>query len=204
MQFDDKLFSKIRDELDELDKKREIILPETRNIIRNCSEIIKKVHRDEFEGLEEMIAKTKGMISNIKSKASETSKMIGKRYLITANQEFTEAAVLYNFTAGKKIPDYKELNVSAYEYIMGLADVVGELKRMVLNLVRKDDFNKAEEVYEFMEELYSTLFSLDYPSGLLPGFRKKVDMNRNLVSRTLELIVTSKKIHELNENLKNK
>ena len=42
---------------------------------------------------------------------------------------------------------------------------------MILNFIRKNDFKKAEETYEFMEELYNLLFSLDYPSGMLPGFR---------------------------------
>lgn len=192
---------KVRSELDKLDENREKILSVTRQIIRNSSEIIKAVHRGEFKNLDEKIKETKGLIKKFGDINSKTAEIIGKNYFITAKQEFTEAVVMYNYVSGKSIPNFEELGVTPYEYILGLADVVGELRRKILNNIREDNFDEAEKNYEFMDDLYQLLFSLDYPSGLLPGFRGKVDADRGIIGRTLELITTSKNISVLNNNL---
>ena len=197
----DNVFDSIREQLDKLDAGREKILRSNREIIRSCSEIIKSIHRNDFQDIEMKIKETKDSIAEIEKNARETENIIRKNYLTTANQEFTEAVTFYSFATGKKIPSYQELGVNPYEYILGLADLVGELKRMVLNSIRKDDYDKAEEIYEFMDELYQKLFSLDYPSGMLPGFRKKVDVARNIVRRTLELIITGKKTDALTRKI---
>lgn len=197
----DKVFDSIREQLDKLDADREKILRSNREIIRSCSEIIKSIHRDDFQDIEMKIKETRESIAEIEKSTRDTENIIRKNYLTTVKQEFTEAVTFFHYATGKEIPSYQEIGVNPYEYILGLGDLVGELKRMVLNSIRKDDYNKAEEIYEFMDELYQKLFSLDYPSGLLPGFRKKVDVARNIVRRTLELIITSKKTDSLNRQI---
>ncbi|MHA1729693.1 MAG: hypothetical protein ACTSWY_13330 [Promethearchaeota archaeon] len=194
-------FDLIREEIDKIDKNREKILRENRTIIRNCSEIIKSVHRKEFQGIKEKIGKTKDLIFNNEIDAKKIGYFIGKNYLSTIKQEYTEAVFLYYFASERKMPTFEEIGVNPYEYVLGLADVVGELKRMVLNNIRMNNFEEAENLYNFMDELYQLLFGLDYPSGLLPGFRRKVDVARNITRGTLELITTSKNISVLNENL---
>jgi translin len=197
----DKVFGSIREQLDKLDADREKILRRNREIIRSCSEIIKSIHRNDLQDIEAKIKETKESIAEIEKNARKTENIIRKNYLTTVNQEFTEAVTFFHYATGKEIPTYQELNVNPYEYILGLADLIGELKRMVLNSIRKDDYVKAEEIYEFMDELYQKLFSLDYPSGMLPGFRKKVDVARNIVRRTLELIITGKKTDTLTRKI---
>ena len=198
----DGIFTKIESDLDSLDEKREKILPISRNIIRNCSKIIKQIHRGEFENIEDYINKTRALIDEGNSLSQSLKDKIGKNYLITAKQEFTEAATFYSYITKNRIPSFSELGVNAYEYIMGLADLVGEIKRKVLNLIRADDIEKAEHYFEFMEELYQFLFSLDYADGLIPGFRKKVDVCRKIVQNTLDIIILSKNTSILNKNLK--
>ena len=59
----------------------------------------------------------------------------------------------------------------------------------------------AEKLYEHMEKIHEQLFGLDYPSGLLPGFRKKIDKTRGLLISTLEMIVSSKQNKSLKETI---
>jgi len=195
------IFEEIKNDLDALDEKREYILPITRDIVRNCSEIIKSVHRNEFEGIEHRIDETKKMIVSIKEKASDTLEGMGKNYMGIVNQEFTEAVTFYSLVKNDNIPSYNEIGVNPYEYLLGLSDLIGELKRMILNKIRNNDIESAEHLYEHMEIIHEYLFGLDYPSGLLPGFRKKIDRSRALLNSTLELIVSSKHIMELKETL---
>lgn len=193
---------KVRSDIDKLDGNRESILSNKREIIRRCSDIIKKIHRNELDSIEEKINTTGKMIREQEETARKVATRIGKNYINDIKQEYTEAVVFYKIVVDKPIPDHNDLRVNAYEYIMGLADVMGELKRLVLNKIRNNDFENAERFYNIMEDLQQFLFSLDYPSGLLPGFRHKVDIARNIIRKTVEIMTTAKSNYELNQNLK--
>ena len=49
------IFESLKSDLDELDVKREYLLPITRDIVRICSEIIKSVHRNELDDIEDQM-----------------------------------------------------------------------------------------------------------------------------------------------------
>ena len=55
----DETFTKIREYMDAMDSIREEILPMQRKVVRNCSEIIKKIHRKQFDGLDQKLEETK-------------------------------------------------------------------------------------------------------------------------------------------------
>lgn len=196
-----KIFDEVRKSLDILDDNREKIMPMERQIIRSCSDIIKAIHRQDFKGIDTQLNDVKKLIIEVEKVSKVNSEELGKNYLTTSKQEYTEAAVLFDIASNRKVSSFMDLGVSAYEYVLGLADVVGELRRMILNCIRDNDFVKAEEIYGIMDELYELLFSLDYPSGLLPGLRNKVDNDRSIIGKTLEMITTSKTISQLNDNL---
>jgi translin len=200
MQLND-IFKSLKSDLDNLDEKREYLLPITRDIVRLCSEIIKSVHRNELDYIEEQIKQIKRLISTTQEKAFDTLQGMGKNYMSIVNQEFTEAVTFYSLIKNGTLPHYKEIGVNSYEYLLGLSDLIGELKRMILNKIRNDDIDTAERLYEHMENIHEHLFGLDYPSGLLPGFRKKVDNTRGILISTLELIVSSKQINNLKTTL---
>lgn len=191
------IFNGLKADLDELDEKREYILPITRDIVRICSEIIKSVHRNQLDNIDEQIQKARKLISSIEEKAEDTMLGMGKNYMGIVNQEFTEAVTFYSLIKSNTLPNYAEIGVKPYEYVLGLSDLIGELKRMILNKIRNGDIPTAEDLYEQMEKIHEHLFGLDYPSGLLPGFRKKIDNTRGLLNSTLEIIVSSKQITDL-------
>jgi len=195
------IFENLKVDLDKLDEKREYLLPITRDIVRICSEIIKSVHRNELDNIETQITQIKKLISSIQEKASDTLRGIGKNYLAIVYQEFTEAVTFYSLIKNNTIPHYSEIGVNPYEFLLGLTDLLGELKRMILNKIRNGDLTSAEFLYEHMEKIHEHLFGLDYPSGLLPGFRKKIDKTRGLLNSTLEIIVSSKQIHDFKTTL---
>jgi translin len=195
------IFESVKTDLDMLDEKREYLLPITRDIVRLCSEIIKSVHRNEFDQIENQIEQIKQLISSIKEKADDALQGMGKNYMSIVNQEFTEAVTFYSLIKKDELPHYTEIGVTPYEYLLGLSDLIGELKRMILNKIRNDDIVNAEKLYEHMEKIHEQLFGLDYPSGLLPGFRKKIDKTRGLLISTLEMIVSSKQNKSLKETI---
>ena len=66
---------------------------------------------------------------------------------------------------------------------MGMCDVVGELRRIVLNNILKDDLQRAREFFDRMVEISDLIDGLVYPSGMIP-IKKKQDQIRSLVDRT--------------------
>ena len=81
-----------------------------------------------------------------------------------------------------------------------MADLVGELRRYCLEHLRESSaLSEANRAMEVMDDLYDNLITLDYPSGLIPGVRRKTDVARSLVEKTrgdLTLGYTRAKLEE--------
>ena len=91
----------------------------------------------------------------------------------------------------KDLPDPDELQTTYSSYLMGLCDLVGELRRTVLDSIRLGKQKNADEYLTMMEEIYDVILRFDYPSGLVP-IKKKQDMVRGLLEKTRgELAVAS-------------
>ena len=105
-----------------------------------------------------------------------------------AQQEYSEVSILRSLLKEegeiKNIPSPDELKVEYAAYLNGLGDVVGELRRHVLDLIRKDSFEKAEIFLGIMENIHAMLMDFDYPDAITKGLRRKTDVSRALIEKT--------------------
>lgn len=101
-----------------------------------------------------------------------------------ARQEYAEACILYGLNSGKGYPTPEELGLDYKDYILGLADVPGELRRQTLDLLRAGDLEAAEGNLGVMEEIYLKLTGMEEASLLLKGLRRKLDITRGVNERT--------------------
>jgi translin len=99
----------------------------------------------------------------------------------------------------KDLPTPKVLKINPLNYALGLADVVGELRRYVLDNIRKSQIDDLNEILESMDEIYTYLFSLDYPSGITQDLRRKIDVARNIIERTRGDVSISLQMNSLRE-----
>jgi translin len=76
-------------------------------------------------------------------------------------------------------------------YLTGLADVVGELRRAVLDVLRSENVEHAETYLHHMESIFESLVALDYPNALVPDLRRKCDVARSLVEKTRGDVTTA-------------
>jgi len=178
-----KAFLEITGLLDNLYKDREEILKLSRNIIRDCSIAIKNVHRKEFNKFQEKISRIKMNHQNLLELVHKNSGILFK-YLKTPEQEYTESIVFYSIITKNEIPSPSELNVNPLNYILGLADTIGELRRYALDSIRNFQIKELNEILESMDEIYTQLFSIDYPSGVTQDLRHKIDVSRNIIEKT--------------------
>jgi translin len=153
----------------EEEEKLDEYLKEERGVVRLCARSIKEVHRGNLEEAEKLAGQAR--------KAMDALPRIEGRGR-HVEQEYAEAAALLSVAKGGEVPAYKELGVSAEGYLLGLADLVGELKRLVLESLRRGEREKAQGYFGKMEEVYGGIGHLHFSSAALPEFRRKQDVAR--------------------------
>ena len=178
-----KAFSEITKLLEILYHDREEILKLSRDIIRDCSIAIKNIHRKEFNKFHERVNTIKTNHQNLISIVNKNPGIFFK-YLKTPEQEFAESIVFYSIIDKKDIPSPNELNINPLNFLLGLADVIGELRRYALDNIRNSRVEDLNSILESMDEIYTTLFTIDYPVGITQDLRHKVDVARNIIEKT--------------------
>ncbi len=197
------IFSELVKDLDDLDLIREEILKLSREIVRNCGQIIKSLHREDFENY-------KNKIKIIKEQHSQLKKLINKnphyfsKYVWTPEQEYVEAVLFEVILQNQVFPSPKDLNVESLSYVLGMADLIGEMNRMCLNMIREGNTSNLNHNFEIMELIYDQLFNLDYPKGLLKNLRSKIDSVRKTLENLRRNLSLSIQIDRLNTALKDK
>ncbi|MEM0091952.1 MAG: haloacid dehalogenase [Saccharolobus sp.] len=169
--------------LQERFENREKVLLMARELIRYCGETISLSHRGKKE---EALKKYEMAIT----KALDIQKVIivFPELLYgdvgVAFQELAEASIIISLYFNIKLKLANELRIPDIYYILGIADAIGEMRRMVLELLKKNNVEEAEKTYELMETLYELLWGFEYPKALVPGLRQKVDGLRRLLEET--------------------
>ncbi|MFW9894405.1 MAG: haloacid dehalogenase [Candidatus Thorarchaeota archaeon] len=178
-----KAFSEISELFDILYNNREKILRLSRDIVRNCSVGIKHIHRKEFGIFQE---KKKKIVTDLETLTELVNiyPAVFSKFLKTPEQEYTELIIFYSIISGEEIPTPSELKISPLNFALGLADVIGELRRYALDNIRHSHTNELNNILESMDEIYSNLFSVDYPVGVTQDLRHKVDVARNIIEKT--------------------
>ena len=191
-----KIFSELIVHLDKLDEGREKILPISRSMIRDCSNAIKYIHRKEYDLYQEKIASIKQTHNQLKEMVNEETSAFTK-FLKTPEQEYAEAVSFYAIINKQELPTPSQLNIDPLNYAFGLADVIGELRRYALDNIRNSQLSDLNQILEDMDEIYTNLFSLDYPSGITQDLRPKTDRARSLIEKTRGDISISLQMNDL-------
>ena len=203
MNISNNTFSDIKKKLDKIDQDREKILSISRQMVRNCSVAIKAIHREDDrlyqDKIKEILRDHKDLLDLVKLNPI----MFGK-YLKTPEQEYIEAVSLYAIINNQEIKSPEEYGVDDVNFLLGLADVVGELRRYILDKLRRDQIKDLNNILEKMENLYDLLFSFDYPKGITQDLRRKTDVARGIIEKTRGDLSLSIQINKLISNLEKK
>ncbi len=189
--------SLIEEELDDKDSVREIAIKSSREIVRIASRIIVMIHH-RIDCSEELRKMKEDMWHLRSLLLKEHPDLYYAGFVQNALQEYVEAMLLYAIVNEEDMPSHKDLNVNPSAYLLGLADVVGELRREILEFLRKENFEEAERYLKLMEEIYETLLIFNYPSGLVP-IKQKQDIARSLLEKTrgeITIAAMNKKLKE--------
>jgi translin len=187
----DKIVNKIEKSIDDKDKVREQALRSSREIIIGCRKAIQLIHQESMKTALGNIKKASTKLQGLYNLTKSYPEIYHAGFVENAAQELVEAHCFYNIMKGKDLPDPDQIKTTYSSYLLGLCDLVGELRRTALDSIRAGNAKEADNCLNMMEEIYDVIIRFDYPSGLIP-IKKKQDMVRGLIERTRgELAVAS-------------
>jgi translin len=76
------------------------------------------------------------------------------------------------------------LKVEYNTYLNGLSEVVGELRRRCLDILRHGYSTEAERLLTAMDDIYAVLVTMDYPDAITNGLRRQTDIARSIIEKT--------------------
>ena len=193
----DKVTEDIRRSLEAKDTAREKAIPLSRDAIRFCSNAIRAVHRQEFSEAREMLASARKMLKEARLAIKECGELANTGFIRDAEKEYAEGSAVLALVTQKAVPHPDKLGVDYAAYLNGLGEAVGELRRYILDSLRKGDASRGEELLSAMDDIYNILVTIDFPDAITGGLRHTTDMVRGVLEKTrsdLTLMVTQKSL----------
>jgi translin len=188
------------------DTTREKVLPLCRELIRYASITIRAIHRQEFEQAKNLLEESKVIRNSLEQAICECEELRYHGFVRDAQKEYTEANATFALVSGQSLPDPDVLQVDYTAYLNGLGDTVGELRRYILDSMRQGDLSHCEETLSAMDDIYTTLVTMDFPDAITGGLRHTTDQVRGILEKTrgdITLAVREKELeHKLDEHLK--
>ena len=203
----DIISEQVRENLTAKDNAREKMLPMCREAIRYCSEAIRAVHRQEFEKSKELLEIAHKLLQESEEALAGSSELVNTGSFRDAQKEYVEGCAVLNIVTGKLLPTPEELTVDSAAYLNGLGEAASELRRYLLDSMRKGDVSKGEKLLMAMDDIYSVLVTIDFPDAITGGLRRTTDMLRGVLERTrsdLTLLITQQDLGQRIEQLEKK
>ena len=163
---------------------RERALTLSRECIRLSANTIRAVHRQEYAQAQKLLQGAGQRIQEMRSSLTDHQDLYYAGFVQDAQKEYAEANATLAFVAGEPLPQPRDLQVEVAPYLNGLGEAVGELRRFILDALRRDEVGRCEEALATMDEAYSLLVTMDFPEGVTGGLRRTTDMVRGVLERT--------------------
>ncbi len=178
------IIKKVTEHLRALEEAKDEAYPKARKARTLSKQSILKLHNGEPEKAQRLISEAANLLNGVRGVGEAFPGIQSSETVVAARQEYAEAAILHSLITLKKYPTPEELGVEETDYVLGLADVPGELRRQALDSLREGDLEAAESSLETMEEIYLYLVEAEEASMMLKGMRRKLDVARGVTERT--------------------
>lgn len=180
----ERIAEQIRQSFDQRNAARDEALKQARKLTRACSLAIRAVHRNEFDVMEGYLAEAQSVADKLRSDLKDHPDLYYAGYTQDALKEFVEANVTCALIQNQALHTPEELGVEYVTYLNGLAEVVGELRRRMLDILRSGYSQEAERLLNHMDDIYSILVTMDYPDAITGGLRRQTDNVRSIIEKT--------------------
>jgi translin len=163
---------------------RERALSRSREVIRHSANTIRAVHRREFGRARQLLADGREALDNATESLAAYHDILFAGFIHDAQKEFTEASAVLAILSGEALPGPTEIKVEWPAYLNGLGEAVGELRRFLLDDLRRGVVTNGEALLAAMDDIYDVLVTMDYPDGITGGLRRTTDVTRGILEKT--------------------
>ncbi len=178
------ILQEAKKELAQKEKVREDAQQSMRKATSLSKQAILLIHQKRDKEAKKLIEASKEIISKLQGLAEKYPDIIYSGMFSAALQEYAEANIFLGLIQESRFVTPNEINVPAVDYILGLADVIGEYRRFTLDALREGDAEKGEKCLKTMDEIYIELMAMDEAYMLVPGLRRKCDIARKIIEST--------------------
>jgi translin len=164
------------------------IREETHEAMRKATSLSKQaillIHQKRLADAETMVTNAKELITKLQAETANFPDLIYGGMMSAAQQEYAEANILLTLVKEDRYVNPEEIHVPQIDYVLGLADVIGEYRRLALDALRDGEVEKGVRCLEIMDEIFIQLLALDEAYMLVPGLRHKSDTQRRVIEST--------------------
>jgi translin len=152
--------------------------------VRNSANSIRATHRAEYEQAHELLQAVSDLKNEVDELLANHPRVYYAGFVEDAVKEYAEASATLSFAEGRPLAGPEELGIGAAPYMSAMAEAAGEMRRFILDALRRDDVSRCEELLGVMDDIYSHLVSMDFPDAVTRGLRRSTDMARGVLERT--------------------
>jgi len=182
------VLASIEAHLRQREMRREDLYEQARRLRRLAQATMARLHSDGVASAD--LEKVRGLLANL----SDWLRREGRGdepMALDALQEAVEASLLGAIVEGTRLPGPADLSVEPEPYLLGLGDTVGEVRRLILDRLARDDLVGADRLLRLMEQLTQALLRFDTTRAIVQ-LKPKQDVARTLLERTRGEVVMAR------------
>jgi translin len=163
---------------------RDRALNEGRQVIRLSANAIRAIHRAEYREASELLESAMRLLMDLSDSLKPHPGVYWQGYVQDPMKEYAEARLTLAMVLDEPMPTPSALGIEDAPYLNGLAEAASELRREVLDTMRRGDLPRSEKLLALMESAYDLLVTIDFPDGITGGLRRTTDQLRAVLERT--------------------
>ncbi|MGB9135528.1 MAG: hypothetical protein WCC63_08120 [Candidatus Bathyarchaeia archaeon] len=179
-----KILGGIEDEVGNKEEFKDELYEAMRKATRFSKQAIFALHRGDPKRTSKLLKDAEKLFSKLDEVPLVRGELAYSGIVDSAFQEYAEAHILLNLIENGGFVSPKRIHVPSTSYLLGLADVVGELRRRALDSLRRGDLRTAEKSLEHMELIHDELMGLEKALQSVHELRRKTDIARRVIEAT--------------------
>ncbi len=179
------------DELAAGHQAREAALRACRTAIQASGRSIRATHRRDQATAAGLAAEARGALDDAQRVLAGFPAIAAAGFLHDAEKEYAEASLFAALAGGTALGGHHDAGVAPAAWLNGLAEAASELRRLILDTLRRDNLPEAEALLTAMDDVYGLLVTIDYPDAVTGGLRRTTDALRAVLERTRSDLTTT-------------
>ena len=192
---------RIRAHLERQNEIRDKALSQSRNLTRHAAHAIRAIHRDDVALAHQHLEEADQLAASLREGLSNDPDLYFSGYAQDALKEYCEAHLTVATILDQAWPAPEDLQVEYATYLNGMSEVVGELRRRIMDIMRGGHSQEVERLLDVMEDIYAQLVTMDFPDALTYGLRRRTDIARSIIERTQADVTVSYRQQQLEQKI---